>query len=92
MAALSASDLLEETRSMWRRWRRGSRRSVASTSGSHLLLPHGQVVLLSVTAMVGAGVLGLPFAMSQLAWSAGTVAIGGSLGITLYTLWQMVDG
>ncbi|KAF8677144.1 hypothetical protein HU200_046614 [Digitaria exilis] len=29
----------------------------------------------NVTAMVGAGVLGLPFAMSQLGWSAGTVMV-----------------
>ncbi|PUZ73901.1 hypothetical protein GQ55_1G023300 [Panicum hallii var. hallii] len=45
----------------------------------------------NVTAMVGAGVLGLPFAMSQLGWGAGTVAIVGSFGVTLYTLWQMVE-
>ncbi|XP_062221303.1 lysine histidine transporter 2-like [Phragmites australis] len=45
----------------------------------------------NVTAMVGAGVLGLPFAMSQLGWGFGTVVIVGSFGITLYTLWQMVE-
>uniref|UniRef100_J3NAZ0 Amino acid transporter transmembrane domain-containing protein n=1 Tax=Oryza brachyantha TaxID=4533 RepID=J3NAZ0_ORYBR len=41
--------------------------------------------------MVVAGVLGLPFAMAQLGWAAGTVAIAASFGITLYTLWQMVE-
>ncbi|KAM7266560.1 hypothetical protein ACFE04_004457 [Oxalis oulophora] len=44
----------------------------------------------NVTAMVGAGVLGLPFAMSQLGWVAGTLAIFFSWLITFYTLWQLV--
>ncbi|XP_038895473.1 lysine histidine transporter 2-like [Benincasa hispida] len=45
----------------------------------------------NVTAMVGAGVLGLPFAMSQLGWGPGVVVIALSWIITLYTLWQMVE-
>ncbi|KAL6624735.1 hypothetical protein ACP70R_032056 [Stipagrostis hirtigluma subsp. patula] len=45
----------------------------------------------NVTAMVGAGVLGLPFAMSQLGWGLGVVVIVMSFVITLYTLWQMVQ-
>ncbi|KAF8666973.1 hypothetical protein HU200_053140 [Digitaria exilis] len=45
----------------------------------------------NVTAMVGAGVLGLPFAMSQLGWGLGAVAIVMSFVITLYTLWQLVE-
>ncbi|KAK3139694.1 hypothetical protein QOZ80_5AG0388120 [Eleusine coracana subsp. coracana] len=45
----------------------------------------------NVTAMVGAGVLGLPFAMSQLGWGLGTTVIVGSFVITLYTLWQLVE-
>ncbi|GJN35715.1 hypothetical protein PR202_gb24518 [Eleusine coracana subsp. coracana] len=45
----------------------------------------------NVTAMVGAGVLGLPFAMSQLGWGLGTVVIIMSFVVTLYTLWQMVE-
>jgi hypothetical protein len=45
----------------------------------------------NVMAMVGAGVLGLPFAMSQLGWGADTAAIVGSFAVTLYTLWQMVE-
>ncbi|TVT99543.1 hypothetical protein EJB05_55081 [Eragrostis curvula] len=45
----------------------------------------------NVTAMVGAGVLGLPFAMSQLGWGLGVVVIVMSFVITLYTLWQMVE-
>ncbi|KAJ4874864.1 Lysine histidine transporter-like 5 [Raphanus sativus] len=44
----------------------------------------------NVTAMVGAGVLGLPFAMSQLGWGPGLVAIMVSWLITFYSLWQMV--
>ncbi|CAM0957305.1 unnamed protein product [Alopecurus aequalis] len=45
----------------------------------------------NVTAMVGAGVLGLPFAMSQLGWGPGVVVIVMSFLITLYTLWQLVE-
>ncbi|CAN7087653.1 unnamed protein product [Brassica oleracea var. botrytis] len=45
----------------------------------------------NVTAMVGAGVLGLPFAMSQLGWGPGLVAIMLSWLITFYSLWQMVN-
>ncbi|KAL6177590.1 hypothetical protein ACLB2K_049116 [Fragaria x ananassa] len=45
----------------------------------------------NVTAMVGAGVLGLPFAMSQLGWGPGVTMMVLSWIITLYTLWQMVE-
>lgn len=45
----------------------------------------------NVTAMVGAGVLGLPFAMSELGWGPGVVVLILSWIITLYTLWQMVE-
>ncbi|XP_059283228.1 lysine histidine transporter 2-like [Lycium ferocissimum] len=45
----------------------------------------------NVTAMVGAGVLGLPYAMSQLGWGPGAVVLILSWIITLYTLWQMVE-
>ncbi|KAJ3708800.1 hypothetical protein LUZ61_012505 [Rhynchospora tenuis] len=45
----------------------------------------------NVTAMVGAGVLGLPFAMSQLGWGPGIVILILSWLLTLYTLWQMVQ-
>jgi len=45
----------------------------------------------NVTAMVGAGVLGLPYAMSELGWSAGVTVMILSWVITLYTLWQMVE-
>ncbi|KAK9673612.1 hypothetical protein RND81_12G178700 [Saponaria officinalis] len=45
----------------------------------------------NVTAMVGAGVLGLPFAMSQLGWGPGVAILVLSWIITLYTLWQMVE-
>ncbi|XP_043809327.1 lysine histidine transporter 1 [Manihot esculenta] len=41
--------------------------------------------------MVGAGVLGLPYAMSQLGWGPGAVVMVLSWIITLYTLWQMVE-
>ncbi|XP_022960047.1 lysine histidine transporter-like 5 [Cucurbita moschata] len=45
----------------------------------------------NVTAMVGAGVLGLPFAVSQLGWAPGVTAIVLSWIITFYSLWQLVQ-
>ncbi|KAK4476697.1 hypothetical protein RD792_015857 [Penstemon davidsonii] len=45
----------------------------------------------NVTALVGAGVLGLPYAMSELGWGAGITIISLSWIITMYTLWQMVE-
>ncbi|CAH8354350.1 unnamed protein product [Eruca vesicaria subsp. sativa] len=45
----------------------------------------------NVTAMVGAGVLGLPYAMSELGWGPGAVVLILSWVITLYTLWQMIE-
>ncbi|KAK9104202.1 hypothetical protein Scep_021046 [Stephania cephalantha] len=45
----------------------------------------------NVTAIVGAGVLSLPYAMSQLGWGPGSVVLVLSWIITLYTLWQMVE-
>ncbi|KAA8530131.1 hypothetical protein F0562_004840 [Nyssa sinensis] len=45
----------------------------------------------NVTAMVGAGVLSLPYAMAALGWGPGVVILILSWIITLYTLWQMVE-
>ncbi|KAH7664184.1 Amino acid/polyamine transporter 2 protein [Dioscorea alata] len=45
----------------------------------------------NVTAMVGAGVLSLPYAMSELGWGPGITILILSWIITLYTLWQMVE-
>ncbi|XP_039159106.1 lysine histidine transporter 1 isoform X2 [Eucalyptus grandis] len=45
----------------------------------------------NVTAMVGAGVLSLPYAMSELGWGPGVAVLVLSWLITLYTLWQMVE-
>ncbi|KAG8366798.1 hypothetical protein BUALT_Bualt16G0005200 [Buddleja alternifolia] len=45
----------------------------------------------NVTAIVGAGVLGLPYAMSQLGWGPGIAILVISWIITLYSLWQMVE-
>ncbi|XP_075494305.1 lysine histidine transporter 1-like [Primulina tabacum] len=45
----------------------------------------------NVTAMVGAGVLGLPYAMSNLGWGPGVTVLVISWIVTLYTLWQMVE-
>ncbi|KAK3040606.1 hypothetical protein RJ639_026927, partial [Escallonia herrerae] len=45
----------------------------------------------NVTAMVGAGVLGLPYAMSELGWGPGVTIMVLSWVITLYTLWQLVE-
>ncbi|XP_060192946.1 lysine histidine transporter 1-like [Lycium barbarum] len=45
----------------------------------------------NVTAMVGAGVLSLPYAMAELGWGPGVTVLVISWVITLYTLWQMVE-
>ncbi|KAH6758571.1 lysine histidine transporter 1 [Perilla frutescens var. frutescens] len=45
----------------------------------------------NVTAVVGAGVLGLPFAMSELGWGPGLTVLVISWIVTLYSLWQMVE-
>ncbi|PHT61243.1 Lysine histidine transporter 1 [Capsicum annuum] len=45
----------------------------------------------NVTAMVGAGILSLPYAMAQLGWGPGVAVLVISWIITLYTLWQMVE-
>ncbi|XP_004310189.1 PREDICTED: lysine histidine transporter 1-like [Fragaria vesca subsp. vesca] len=45
----------------------------------------------NVTAMVGAGVLSLPFALAELGWGPGIAILIMSWVITLYTLWQMVE-
>lgn len=45
----------------------------------------------NVTAMVGAGVLSLPYAMAGLGWGPGVTVMVLSWIITLYTLWQMVE-
>ncbi|KAK1271037.1 Lysine histidine transporter 1 [Acorus gramineus] len=45
----------------------------------------------NVTAMVGAGVLSLPYAMAELGWGPGIAVLILSWIITLYTLWQMVQ-
>uniref|UniRef100_A0ACD5YWP9 Uncharacterized protein n=1 Tax=Avena sativa TaxID=4498 RepID=A0ACD5YWP9_AVESA len=41
--------------------------------------------------MVGAGVLTLPYAMSELGWGPGVAVMTMSWIMTLYTLWQMVE-
>ncbi|KAK3413041.1 hypothetical protein EUGRSUZ_I01675, partial [Eucalyptus grandis] len=45
----------------------------------------------NVTAMVGAGMLGLPYAMAELGWGPGAAVLVLSWMITLYTMWQMVE-
>ncbi|GAB2280585.1 hypothetical protein Dimus_015215 [Dionaea muscipula] len=45
----------------------------------------------NVTAMVGAGVLSLPYAMASLGWGPGITVMLLSWIITFYTLWQMVE-
>ncbi|KAH1113207.1 hypothetical protein GLYMA_04G255200v4 [Glycine max] len=44
----------------------------------------------NVTAMVGAGVLGLPFAVAQLGWIPGVFMIMFSWILTFYALWQLI--
>ncbi|KAL2529082.1 Lysine histidine transporter-like 2 [Forsythia ovata] len=45
----------------------------------------------NVTTMVGAGVLGFPYAMAELGWGPGVTVLVISWIVTLYTLWQMVE-
>ncbi|GFP94072.1 lysine histidine transporter 1 [Phtheirospermum japonicum] len=45
----------------------------------------------NVTAIVGAGVLGLPYAMSEMGWGPGVTVLVISWIVTLYSLWQMVE-
>ncbi|KAL7001210.1 hypothetical protein U1Q18_002363 [Sarracenia purpurea var. burkii] len=45
----------------------------------------------TVTAMVGAGVLSLPYAMAYLGWGPGTMVMVLSWCITLNTMWQMIQ-
>ncbi|WOG97289.1 hypothetical protein DCAR_0416629 [Daucus carota subsp. sativus] len=44
----------------------------------------------NVTAVVGAGVLGLPYAMSQLGWIPGLLALSISWIVTFYSFWQLI--
>ncbi|CAA3002605.1 lysine histidine transporter-like 6 [Olea europaea subsp. europaea] len=45
----------------------------------------------TVTAMVGAGVLSLPYAMAYLGWGPGTFMMVLSWCITLHTIWEMIQ-
>nr|KYP65316.1 Lysine histidine transporter 1 [Cajanus cajan] len=45
----------------------------------------------NVTAVVGAGVLGFPYAMSELGWGPGIVILLLSWICTFYTAWQMIE-
>ncbi|KAK3418919.1 hypothetical protein EUGRSUZ_H04668 [Eucalyptus grandis] len=45
----------------------------------------------NVTAMVGAGVLSLPYSLAALGWGPGVTVLIISWVVTLYTLWQMVE-
>ncbi|KAK9903830.1 hypothetical protein M0R45_000937 [Rubus argutus] len=45
----------------------------------------------TVTAMIGAGVLSLPYAMAYLGWGPGTMVMAVSWCMTLNTLWQMIQ-
>ncbi|RHN69275.1 putative amino acid transporter, transmembrane domain-containing protein [Medicago truncatula] len=45
----------------------------------------------NLTAMVGAGVLSLPYAMSHMGWGPGVTILIMSWVITFYTIWQMVE-
>jgi amino acid permease len=51
-----------------------------------LLSPHRyDAAFHNVTAMVGAGVLGLPSTFATLGWAGGLIVLVGSLGISWYT-------
>ncbi|KAK7306951.1 hypothetical protein VNO77_39601 [Canavalia gladiata] len=45
----------------------------------------------SVTAMIGAGVLSLPYAMAYLGWVPGSLMLLLSWCLTLNTMWQMIQ-
>ncbi|TXG56803.1 hypothetical protein EZV62_018116 [Acer yangbiense] len=45
----------------------------------------------TVTAMIGAGVLSLPYAMAYLGWGPGTMVLVLSWCMTLHTMWQMIQ-
>ncbi|CAL5189195.1 unnamed protein product [Lathyrus oleraceus] len=45
----------------------------------------------TVTAMIGAGVLSLPYAMAYLGWIPGTLMLLLSWSLTLNTMWQMIQ-
>ncbi|PRQ20722.1 putative amino acid transporter, transmembrane domain-containing protein [Rosa chinensis] len=45
----------------------------------------------NVTAVVGAGVLGLPYAMSQIGWVPGMIVLILSWLITFYSFWQLIE-
>ncbi|KAF8040225.1 hypothetical protein BT93_B2457 [Corymbia citriodora subsp. variegata] len=45
----------------------------------------------TVTAMIGAGVLSLPYAMAYLGWGPGIIMLVLSWCMTLNTMWQMVQ-
>ncbi|CAA3022785.1 lysine histidine transporter-like 6 [Olea europaea subsp. europaea] len=45
----------------------------------------------TVTAMVGAGVLSLPYAMAYLGWGPGSFTMVLSWCITLHTMWEMIQ-
>ncbi|XP_017617419.1 lysine histidine transporter-like 6 isoform X2 [Gossypium arboreum] len=45
----------------------------------------------TVTAMIGAGVLSLPYAMAYLGWGPGTMVLVLSWCMTLNTMWQMIQ-
>ncbi|MED6159167.1 hypothetical protein PIB30_039770 [Stylosanthes scabra] len=45
----------------------------------------------TVTVIVGAGVLSLPFAMAYLGWGPGILTLLVSWGLTLNSMWQMIE-
>ena len=45
----------------------------------------------TVTAVVGVGVLSLPYAFSYLTWTGGLVALGVTTATSLYTGWQLAS-
>ena len=45
----------------------------------------------TVTAVVGVGVLSLPYAFSYLTWTGGLVALGITTATSLYTGWQLAS-
>ncbi|KAG6776809.1 hypothetical protein POTOM_016597 [Populus tomentosa] len=67
------------------------RKLLNETKGKSIVVIDDITCSVDLTAMVGAGVLGLPYAVSQLGWGPGAAVLILSWVITLYTLWQMVE-
>lgn len=66
-------------------------RNAASGRSSVYAASWPQAAYHTVTAVVGAGVLGLPFAFSYLGWAVGIIFLAICAAASLYTGWQLTS-